>query len=185
MATERDPQPLTVHILPMRRRHLRSVLQIETQVYPRPWTTALFLGELGLRSTRAYYVARVGRDVVGYAGLMMSVDEAHITTIAVEPSWQGHHIGRRLMLTIAREAIAREASALTLEVRTSNRVAQDLYRRFGFEPVGIRKGYYAETNEDAVIMWAREIDTPAYTALLDSLERGVVGETVVDPTRRW
>ena len=185
MATERAPQPLTVHILPMRRRHLRSVLHIETQVYPRPWTAALFLGELGLRSTRAYYVARVGRDVVGYAGLMMSVDEAHITTIAVDPTWQGHHIGRRLLLAVAREAIAREASALTLEVRTSNQVAQGLYRRFGFEPVGIRKGYYAETNEDAVIMWVREIDTPQYTALLAGLERGVVGETVVEPTRRW
>ena len=141
MATERDPQPLTVHIVPMRRRHLRSVLHIETQVYPRPWTTALFLGELGLRSTRAYYVARVGRDVVGYAGLMMSVDEAHITTIAVDPAWQGHHIGRRLLLAVARgEAIVREASALTLEVRTSNKVAQGLYRRFGFEPVGVPQG---------------------------------------------
>ena len=77
----RDPEPLTVHIVAMRRRYLRSVLNIENQVYPRPWTMSLFLSELGLRGTRAYFVAKVGRDVVGYAGLMVTVDEGHVTTI--------------------------------------------------------------------------------------------------------
>ena len=90
MATARRVEPLAVHIVPMRRRHLRSVLGIETQVYPRPWTMSLFLSELGLRGTRAYYVAKVGRDVVGYAGLMVTVDEGHITTIAVDPAWHRH-----------------------------------------------------------------------------------------------
>jgi ribosomal-protein-alanine N-acetyltransferase len=184
-----EPRPhsnaLTVQVTPMRRRHLRSVLSIEAQVYPRPWTMALFLSELGLRASRAYYVARVGRDVVGYVGLMIGVDEAHVTTIAVHPTWHRHQIGTRLLLVAAREAVARESAALTLEVRVSNKGAQALYRRFGFRPVGVRKGYYAESNEDAVVMWAHEIDAPEYRELLAGLERGIRGSTVVDPMRRW
>ena len=87
---------------------------------------------------------------------MMSADDGHVTTLAVDPRWQRHQIGTRLLLVLAREAIAREARSLTLEVRLSNRPAQELYRRFGFAPVGVRKNYYAETNEDALVMWAHE-----------------------------
>ena len=130
-------EPLTVHVMPMRRRHIRSVLRIEESVYPRPWSHSLFLSELALRTTRAYFVARVGRDVVGYAGLMMSADDGHITTIAVDPRWHRHSVGTRLMVVLAREAIARRARNLTLEVRLSNLGAQHLYRRFGFVPVGV------------------------------------------------
>ena len=86
---------------------------------------------VALRSTRAYYVAKVGRDVVGYAGLMMSLSDGHVTTLAVDPAWHRHHIGQRLLLALAREAIEREATALTLEVRLSNKGAQALYKRFG------------------------------------------------------
>ena len=82
-----------VHIQAMRRRHVRSVLKIEHEVYPRPWSASLFLSELALRSTRAYYVARVGRELVGYAGLMMTLDDGHVTTIAVDPRWHRHKIG--------------------------------------------------------------------------------------------
>ena len=86
---------------------------------------------------------------------------------------------------LAREAIEREARSLTLEVRLSNRGAQDLYRRFGFAPVGVRKNYYAETNEDALVMWAHEVLRPEYADLLDGIERQVEGETVVEEPRRW
>jgi ribosomal-protein-alanine N-acetyltransferase len=146
---------------------------------------SLFMSELALRASRAYFVARVGRDVVGYAGLMMSVDEGHVTTIAVDPKWHRHQIGTRLLIALAREAIAREASALTLEVRVSNRGAQALYRRFGFAPVGVRKNYYQESNEDALVMWARDVATDAYAQLLDGLERGIDGGTVLEPPKRW
>src|SRR5438128_12329587 len=95
---------LDVQLVPMRRRHLRSVMRIEVQVYPRPWSLSLFMSELALRSTRAYYVARVEGMVVGYAGLMMTVDDGHITTIAVDPAWQRHKIATRLMLVLAGEA---------------------------------------------------------------------------------
>ena len=185
MATARQPVPLAVHITPMRRRHLRSVLAIESQVYPRPWTMSLFLSELGLRGTRAYSVAKVGRDVVGYVGLMVTVDEGHITTIAVDPAWHRHQIGTRLMLAVAHEAIAREVRALTLEVRVSNAAAQAMYQSFGFVSVGVRKGYYAETKEDALVMWAREIDTVEYEARLARIAARIDGDTVIDPARRW
>jgi len=185
MATAPAPRPLTVHVQPMRRRHVRSVLRIEQQVYPRPWSASLFLAELALRSTRAYYVARVGRDLVGYAGLMMTIDEGHVTTIAVDPARQREKIGTRLLLVLAREAIARGATALTLEVRMSNSAAQDMYRRFGFGPVGVRKNYYQEVGEDALVMWAHEVDRPAYRELLDSIERGIPGDTVVEEVKRW
>src|SRR5205807_6761679 len=135
---------LAVQVVPMRRRHLRSVLRIESQVYPRPWSISLFMSELALRSTRAYYVARVEGTVVGYAGLMMTVDDGHVTTIAVDPAWHRHKIGTRLLLVIAKEALRRGATSLTLEVRVSNRAAQELYRRFGFRPAGVRKNYYVE-----------------------------------------
>src|SRR5256885_11223045 len=121
MAAEPEVDALTVMVQPMRRRHLRSVLRIEQQVYPRPWSSSLFLSELALRSTRAYYVARVGRELVGYAGLMMTLDEGHVTTIAVDPRRHRSKIGTRLLLVLARDAIARGATALTLEVRMSDR----------------------------------------------------------------
>jgi [ribosomal protein S18]-alanine N-acetyltransferase len=175
----------TVQIQPMRRRHIRAVLRIEQQVYPRPWSSSLFLSELALRSTRAYYVARIGRELVGYAGLMMTLDEGHVTTIAVEPRRHRGKVGTRLFLVLAREAIARGATALTLEVRMSNTAAQDMYRRFGFGPVGVRKNYYQEVNEDALVMWAHDVDRPEYAALLDSIERTVPGETVVEEMKRW
>jgi ribosomal-protein-alanine N-acetyltransferase len=83
-----------------------------------------------------------------------------------------------------REAIARGATAVTLEVRMSNVAAQDMYRRFGFGPVGVRKNYYQEVNEDALVMWAHEVDQPEYVALLDSIERTVPGETLLEEGRR-
>jgi ribosomal-protein-alanine N-acetyltransferase len=185
MAVEPRAEALLVEIVPMRRRHVRSVLRIEAQVYPRPWSMSLFLSELALRSTRAYFVARIGRDVVGYGGMMLTGDDGHITTIAVDPAWQRHEIATRLLLALAREAIDRDARNLTLEVRLSNKGAQDLYRRFGFGPVGVRKNYYAETNEDALVMWAHGVDGAAYQEHLRGIERGISGETVFEPPRRW
>jgi ribosomal-protein-alanine N-acetyltransferase len=165
------PRAVDVQIVPMRRRHVRAVLRIEAEVYPRPWSHALFLSELALRSNRAYVVARAGREVVGYAGLMMAITDGHVTTIAVDPRRHRHGVGARLLLAIIREAIARGATALTLEVRLSNKPAQELYRRFGFVPVGVRAGYYADTGEDALVMWAYEADGAEYAQLLDALER--------------
>jgi len=175
-----EPDALEVRITPMRRRHLRGVLRIEQQVYPRPWTFGLFLGEINQRASRVYLVARVGSDVVGYAGMFRAIDDGHITTIAVDPAWQRRGVATRMLLALARAAMDRGSRNLTLEVRMSNSGAQALYQRFGFVPAGVRKGYYPETGEDALVMWANDIDTEAYAARLRELEGGVPGRTVVE-----
>jgi ribosomal-protein-alanine N-acetyltransferase len=172
--------PLEIRVSPMRRRHLRGVLRIETQVYPRPWTLGLFMSELGFREGRVYLVARVGSTVVGYGGLMLVGPDAHITTVAVDPTWRRHAIGTRLLLALARAGAQHGAENLTLEVRVGNEAARALYARFGFAPAGVRKGYYAETGEDALVMWANDVKTPAYQSRLDAIETAVPGTTVVE-----
>lgn len=176
---EVGPDQLVVHILPMRRRHLRPVLRIESQVYARPWSLSLFVSELALRTSRAYYIARVNGVLCGYGGLMVNDDDGHITTLAVDPAWHRNKIGTRLLLVLARTAIRKGASNLTLEVRVTNTPAQEMYRRFGFRPAGIRKNYYVETNEDALVMWAHDVDTPEYRRRLAELEAGVPGVTLL------
>ncbi len=175
-----DAAELEVVIAPMRRRHLRAVLRIEQQVYPRPWSMGLFMSELGMRGSRVYVVARIGPTVVGYGGLMLITGDGHITTLAVDPAWHRHKLGTRLLHTLAVAAIERGAEHLTLEVRASNRAAQELYRAFGFAPAGVRKGYYVETKEDAIVMWANDIATDDYTARLQRLAAGLPGATVLE-----
>ncbi len=175
-----EPASLVVHLGPLRRRHLRHVLKIEQQVYPRPWSLGLFLSELSLKTTRTYLAARVGSTLVGYAGELYAADDAHVTTIAVDPNWHRLGIGTRLLHRLATVAIARGATNLTLEVRVSNVGAQAMYRAFGFSPAGIRKGYYTETNEDAIVMWAHDVHTQEYAERLRSLIEAVPGRTVVE-----
>jgi len=153
-ALARDPAfgAVEVELSRMRRRHLRRVLSIESKVYPRPWSTSLFLSELSQRTTRTYIVARNEGEVVGYAGMMFTGREAHVTNIAVDPEFHGCKVGTRLLLYLVTEAIARGAEILSLEVRVSNNVAQGMYEKFGFAAVSVRKGYYIETNEDALVM---------------------------------
>ena len=177
------PPEMLVHIVPMRRRHLRAVVRIEAETHPRPWSLSLFMSEMALRTSRVYFVARVDGLVVGYVGLMMSADEGHITTLAVDPNWHRRKIGTRLLLAATREAVRREAAALTLEVRMSNTAAQNLYRAFGFKPAGVRKNYYVETNEDALIMWAEDVQLREFASRLDAIERTIAGETIFDDGR--
>jgi ribosomal-protein-alanine N-acetyltransferase len=163
-----------IRIEPMRKRHVRAVLAIESQVYPKPWTPGVFQSELEQMRDgyRHYVVARVGLSLVGYAGLLYSGDDAHITNIAVDPERRRGHIGSRLLLHQARHARDCGFKNLTLEVRVSNQAAQELYRRFGFAPVGVRKKYYEDV-EDAIVMWCHDIDAAAYTERLDTLEAGL------------
>ncbi|MDA8266287.1 MAG: ribosomal protein S18-alanine N-acetyltransferase [Actinomycetota bacterium] len=158
-------------VVPMRRRHLRAVVAIEQAIFPSPWSASLYLSELGQGSTRAYFVARCDGVVIGYAGLMLAVGEGHVTTIGVSQPWQRRGVGRMLLTKVARAAIERGAEALTLEVRVSNTGAQSLYHEFGFAPAGIRKNYYAEVHEDAIIMWAHGVQSAQYAERLDSIEK--------------
>jgi ribosomal-protein-alanine N-acetyltransferase len=165
-----EPAEAVLEISPMRRRDLKGVISIERRIFPSPWSIGLYMSEIAQPATRAYYVAYVGTELVGYAGMMVVVGEAHVTNIGVAPEWQRCGVGRRLMLQLAREARLRSAQHLTLEVRVSNVGAQGLYHEFGFAPAGIRKNYYAEVNEDAIVMWAHDIDTETYRVRLDAIE---------------
>jgi [ribosomal protein S18]-alanine N-acetyltransferase len=184
LVSHTGPRDLDVVIGPMRRRHLRSVLRIEQQVYPRPWSMGLFMSELGYRGSRVYVVARIGPTVVGYGGLMLVPDDGHVTTLAVDPRWHRHGIGTRLLHTLATAGIERGAKHLTLEVRVGNDAAQGLYRRFGFAPAGVRKGYYVETNEDALIMWATDVDAPDYQQRLADLAASLPVPTILEDLDR-
>ncbi|MGA0879244.1 MAG: ribosomal protein S18-alanine N-acetyltransferase [Ilumatobacteraceae bacterium] len=163
-------------IEPMRRRHIRAALAIEEQCHPKPWTAGVFASEIDLarHGERYYAVARMGTDVVGYAGLMFAPDEAHITNIAVDPARRGRGYGRTLLIHVIEFAIAAGFSALTLEVRVSNLAAQNLYRQFGFAPAGVRQRYY-ENSEDALVMWAHDIQGAEFAErLAQAREREVV-----------
>jgi ribosomal-protein-alanine N-acetyltransferase len=166
------PEAPEVEITPMRRRHLRGVMSIERQVYPRPWSPSLFVSEMSAGHSRAYLVALLGRRVVGYGGLVSYGDEAHVTTIAVDPEEQRRKIGTRLLYELIRQGQRMGARAVSLEVRVTNWGAQRMYARFGFRPVGVRKNYYQETGEDAVVMWTDDIRSPDYRRLL---ERSISG----------
>ncbi|MGO8874191.1 MAG: ribosomal protein S18-alanine N-acetyltransferase [Acidimicrobiales bacterium] len=167
-----ETTPQGIDIVAMKRRHLKAVVSIEQRIFPSPWSVALYLSELAQPASRAYFVARSDGEVIGYAGLMLAVGEGHVTTIGVSEDWQRRGIGRALLMKLARTAIERGAEDLTLEVRVSNTGAQALYQQFGFAPAGIRKNYYAEVHEDAIVMWAHGIQTPAYAERLDAIERG-------------
>jgi ribosomal-protein-alanine N-acetyltransferase len=157
----------------MRRRHLRGVMAIERQVYPRPWSPNLFLSEMNESRNRCYLVARLDREVVGYGGLICYGEEAHVTNVAVDPLRHRSHIGSRLLHDLILASVEMGAEAVSLEVRVTNWAAQRLYGRFGFRPVGVRKNYYQEINEDALIMWLDGVRTPEYRAKLRALMQDV------------
>ncbi|MGZ4706528.1 MAG: ribosomal protein S18-alanine N-acetyltransferase [Acidimicrobiales bacterium] len=177
---QRDPVDLVVTLMPMRRRHLRAVLRIEGQAEHRGWSLGLFMGELANERGRRYLVAKVGGTVVGFAGMLFLGPDGHVTTISVDRSWRGRGIGTRLMLALCREAVERGATAQTLEVRAGNEPAQAMYRIFGFAPAGIRRNYYQETNEDALVMWAHDVDGADYSHRLDRIGEAVPGRTIVE-----
>lgn len=172
------PDAIVVRIQRMRRRHLRSVLKIERQVYPRPWTIGVFTSEI-TNPERCYIVAKVGSTLVGYGGMLFQGDDGHVANVAVDPRWHRHKIGSRLLLTMARFAREQGYKNLTLEVRVSNVGAQAMYRRFGLAPAGIRPRYY-ENTEDAIVMWANDIDQPAYGDRLAGIEADIPGATQWD-----
>jgi ribosomal-protein-alanine N-acetyltransferase len=178
-----EPDAPTIEIAPMRRRHLRSVIRIEAQAEHRGWSVGLYLAELRREHDRLYVVARRDEQVVGFAGLLLQDIDAHVTTISVDSAHRGQRVGTRLMLVLARHAIARGAENMTLEVRATNEPAIALYRAFGMAPAGIRKNYYADLGEDALIMWAHDLVDDAYRRRLDRIEAGLPGPTRVEGVR--
>ncbi len=158
---------MTPIIRDMRRADIPAVAALETEIYPQPWSPRVFFDELSMDS-RVYVVAHDEEaNLLGYGGILLVEEDAHITTIAVAPEARGHRVGTRLMLSLVEHALDEGARHLTLEVRITNAAAQGLYTRFGFDPVGRRKNYYKD--EDALVMWATDIDTSAYGDRLDAI----------------
>ena len=155
-----------VVVEPMRLEDVAAVHEIERLSFSTPWPAYAFEQELRGNRLARYVVARAGDAVVGFAGLWLMVDEAHITTFSVHPDWRRQGIGRQLLLSLAEIAIGIPARRMTLEVRVSNEAAQDLYRAFGFEVTGRRPRYYTDDHEDALVMTTPDLDDPALRRLL-------------------
>jgi ribosomal-protein-alanine N-acetyltransferase len=143
---------VTVALRPMTRDDLRAVMRLEEELFaPDTWTRSMYLEELGLTDTRWYLVAVDADEVVGYAGLIAYPEEAHIATIGVTGARQGEGIGGTLLDALLAEA-DRRSPVVLLEVRATDEATQGLYRRRGFQPIGVRPRYYPLSGEDAVVM---------------------------------
>lgn len=140
-----------------------AAAELERRHQPTPWSERVFRDELEAPS-RIYLAADEDGVLVGYAGAMLVMEEAHVTNLFVEPGHRRTGLGRRLMVELIAEAVVQGARHLTLEVRTRNEAARALYASLGMAPVGIRPGYYGD--DDALIMWAHDIDRPDFLARL-------------------
>jgi len=131
-----------------------GVLKIEEEAFSLPWTRDAFLQEM-TTNLHAYYVVAENTEghIVGFCGMWLVMDESHITNVAVTECIKGRGIGEGLMREAIRVAKEHEVVLMTLEVRVSNVIAQNLYRKLDFKNGGIRKGYYSDNLEDALVMW--------------------------------
>ncbi len=148
---QRIKNDLTIEVMKMQ--DLDEVMEVEHRCFTTPWSRYSFTHELKDNQFSHYLIARHLGKIIGYAGMWIVLDEAHVTNVGVLPEYRGEGIGELLMRSLIAMAKNRGAKKMTLEVRKNNYVAQNLYSKLGFEPVGIRRGYYLDDREDAVIMW--------------------------------
>lgn len=146
---------------------LPVIVALERMIYPQPWSEGIFRDELA-RDDRFYLVAEDAGSILGFGGLMLVEDDAHVTTLAVRPDNRQVGLGTKLMLQLIDAALNRGSHNLTLEVRASNIGAQRLYKKFDMAAVGVRKHYYRD--DDAVIMWVTDINRPEYAERLQEIE---------------
>lgn len=143
-------------IRPMERADVNRVHEIECTCFRSPWSRLALLGEL--RNDVAHYlVMEEDGLIIGYGGMWLLFEEAHVTNVAIMPDYRGKRRGRRLMLAMMRHAVQRGAEKMTLEVRETNMVAQKLYAGLNFEQNGFRAGYYSDTGEGAMLLWNEDI----------------------------
>lgn len=138
----------------MRLTDIPLISKIEKEAFPTPWSEGAFRNELQHNHFAHYLVMEVDGEIAGYGGMWIIMDEAHVTNIAVRKRMRGKKLGERLMIELQATARFLGAVKMTLEVRASNMIAQHLYEKLGFRPSGVRRGYYSDNMEDAIIMWA-------------------------------
>lgn len=144
---------MNIIIREMKESDLDRVLEIESKAFNPPWSREAFLLELTKNILAKYIVVEVDGKVVGYGGIWLILDEGHITNIAIDKEYRGLGLGDKLLEGLIQLCIDRDIKVITLEVRKSNEVAKELYKKHGFKECGIRPGYYTNNNEDAIIMW--------------------------------
>ena len=162
-----------LRIRPMTATDLASVQLIERASFTTPWPPQAYRQELEANRLAHYLVALIGEQVVGYGGIWLMVDEAHVTTFAVHPAYRRRRIGERLLIALLDLAVDRHAREATLEVRLSNLAARRLYEKYGFRPVGIRPRYYSDNQEDALIMTTEPLAAPVMCARIARLRAEV------------
>jgi ribosomal-protein-alanine N-acetyltransferase len=165
-------RPQRLSIEPMTIADLRAVLRIETLSFATSWPQNAFTSEINDNRLAHYFVGHLGEStgpIVAYGGIWVILEDSHITTIAVHPDWRRRRYGEQMLLHMLREAIARGASWITLEVRESNETAQQLYRKYGFTIVSTRRAYYSDNNENALVMWAGNLRGELYRNRLDAI----------------
>ncbi|HSQ34039.1 MAG TPA: ribosomal protein S18-alanine N-acetyltransferase [Peptostreptococcaceae bacterium] len=136
----------------MKLEDIDGVYNVEKSCFPDPWSKESFKKEVQNKLAK-YLVAQIEDKVVAYVGAWFVVDEAHITNVAVSPQYRGQKIGDKIVKSLIDECQENKIKAMTLEVRVSNIVAQNLYKKYGFKLAGVRKEYYSDNKEDALIMW--------------------------------
>jgi ribosomal-protein-alanine N-acetyltransferase len=150
--------PVAVVIERMTVDDLDAVHVIEREAFSTPWPSHAYRQELESNRMAHYIVARWGDEIVGFAGMWLLVDEAHVTTFATRRTWRRQGIGERLLLALLDLARVRGAREATLEVRPSNTAARRLYEKYGFRNAGVRPRYYSDNHEDALIMTTEPLD---------------------------
>lgn len=130
-----------------------AVSKVDKASFTIPWPKETFLQEITKNDYAHYFVAELDQQVIGYVGMWIVIDDAQITNIAVKPEFRGYKIGEKLFQYACEQAVRMGSERLSLEVRASNNVAQGMYRKFGLVPGGIRKKYYTDNQEDAIVMW--------------------------------
>ncbi|MBU2599138.1 ribosomal protein S18-alanine N-acetyltransferase [bacterium] len=143
---------ILVDIFPMEKKDLQEIMVIERASFIDPWSKEMFLDEF--KNKLSYFlVAKFMKKVVGYGGFWLIFDEAHLVNLAISPYYRRKKFGEQLLDALLKLAVFKAAKRATLEVRQSNQAAQNFYQKFGFKPVAIRKKYYQDNREDALIMW--------------------------------
>jgi ribosomal-protein-alanine N-acetyltransferase len=161
----------------MRPQDMAEVMAVERAAYAQGWPATAFERELTQNPMARYLVLRGEERIAGFAGLWLMVDEAHVVTVAVLPDERRKSYGAALVHGLLNVAIEHGMALATLEVRESNEAARALYRKYGFYEVGLRKRYYADNHEDAVIMTTEDIQSAAY--------RKRLGRLAVELSRRY
>lgn len=142
-----------INIRRMEEQDIPRVLEVESASFTTPWPPDIFYHEVKDNPYAIYFLLEREKEIVGYCGVWIVLGEAQITNIAVKPKWQGKGYGQMLFEYVIEYAKLQGASRLSLEVRVSNRAAQSMYKKFGLISGGIRRNYYTDNNEDALVMW--------------------------------